>query len=212
MKAFQLTECMLSAAPSTRSNSRMAFPGASPSFSASGTRNGIAWALQTQDYLRSGPSIIHAYEAVKLQNELYHSTQTGLRDQPGGAVKFTLPTIANGKVYVGNQTTLAVFGLFPKTVTSPAAPTELIVRPVSFSKIQLSWANHADNATGIKVERSSDGVHFEQVNTVARNVSSYIDDGLTSSTRFFYRVRATNQVGDSGSSNEASAITGIQPP
>jgi hypothetical protein len=212
MKAFELVDGRLSATPVTQSNTRMAFPGASPSFSASGTRNGIAWALQTQDYLRSGPTILHVYEAVNLQNELYHSNQTGLRDQPGGAVKFTVPTIANGKVYVGTQSTLAVFGLFPSATTTPAAPSDLVARPLSFSRIQLSWTNHATNATGIKIERSSDGVQFQQVNTVARNVSSYTDDGLTSSTRFFYRVLATNQLGDSGYSNEDSAITGIQPP
>src|SRR5229473_2686049 len=212
MKAFELVDGRLSDTPVTRSNTRMAFPGASPSFSALGTRNGIAWALQTQDYSRSGPTILHAYEAVNLQNELYHSNQTGLRDRPGGAVKFSGPTIANGKVYVGTQTTLGVYGLFPEASTSPAAPSDLIARPVSFSRIQLSWTNHADNATGIKIERSPDGVEFEQVNTVARTVSSYIDVGLTSSTRFVYRVRATNQVGDSGSSNQAGAITGIQPP
>jgi len=212
MKAFELADGRLSATPVTQSNTRMAFPGASPSFSALATRNGIVWALQTQDYLRSGPTLLHVYEAVKLQNELYHSNQTGLRDRPGGAVKFTVPTIANGKVYVGTQTTLAVFGLFPPATTAPDAPSDLVARPVSFSKIQVSWTNHANNATGIKIERSSDGVQFEQVNTVARDVSSYTDDGLTSSTRFFYRVRATNQVGDSGYSNEESALTGVQPP
>ena len=212
MKAFELVDGRLSDTPVSRSNTRMAFPGASPSFSAFGNRNGIAWALQTQDYLRSGPTILHAYEAVNLQNELYHSNQTGLRDHPGGAVKFAVPTIANGKVYVGTQTTLAVYGLFPPTTTSPAAPSDLTARPISSSKIELSWTNHADNATGIKIERSSNGVTFKQVNTVARSVGSYTDAGLSSSTRFFYRVRATNQVGDSSPSNDASAITGIQPP
>ena len=44
--------------------------------------------------------------------ELYNGTQAaGNRDVPGGYVKFTVPTIASGKVFVGTQNSLAIFGL-----------------------------------------------------------------------------------------------------
>jgi Calx-beta domain len=84
------------------------FPGASPSISANGTNDGIAWTLE---YTNSAPAILSAYNATNLSTEIYNSTQTGTRDQLGGGVKFAVPTVANGKVYVAGQFNLSVFGL-----------------------------------------------------------------------------------------------------
>ena len=69
------------------------------------------WTLQVDAYATGGPAILHAYNALDLSQELYASDQAGLRDQLEGAVKWTVPTVANGKVYVATQRSLAVFGL-----------------------------------------------------------------------------------------------------
>jgi hypothetical protein len=111
LKAFQLSAGFLSASPVLQSNTVFGFPGATPSISANGTTNAIVWAVQGDAYKTGGPAILHAYNALDLSQELYASDQAGLRDQLEGAVKWTVPTVANGKVYVATQRSLAVFGL-----------------------------------------------------------------------------------------------------
>jgi hypothetical protein len=86
------------------------FPGPSPSLSANGDSNAIVWALQTDSYSGGGNSILHAYDATNVGNELYNTSQNDSRDDPGGAVKFSVPTIANGKVYVGAVKRITVYG------------------------------------------------------------------------------------------------------
>ncbi len=90
----------------------------------------------------------------------------------------------------------------------PAAPSGLNAVANSSSQITLSWVDNANNESGFKLERSlTSGSGFSQIATPAANVISHPNTGLTASTQYFYRIRATNAAGDSAYSNEASATT-----
>ena len=100
--------------PSSQSINTFPFPTATPSISSQGSSNGIAWAIDSSQYgPGQGPAVLHAYDATNLATELWNSAQAaGNRDQAGDAVKFTVPTVVNGKVYIGTQTEIDVYGLF----------------------------------------------------------------------------------------------------
>jgi hypothetical protein len=95
-------------------NSVNTFPprGAIPTVSASGTTNGIVWVLDLSAWASNGPAILDAYDATNVGNLLFSSPASGT-GAAGAAVKFTLPTVANGKVYVGGQASFCVYGLLP---------------------------------------------------------------------------------------------------
>ena len=83
------------------------FPGATASISASGASNGIVWAINSHNYCTPqsggcGPAQLYAYSATALGTQLWNSTIIGA-DSAGNAVKFTVPTVSNGKVYIGTR-------------------------------------------------------------------------------------------------------------
>jgi uncharacterized protein (TIGR03437 family) len=104
LKAFSLGNAKLGTSPSSETGAQFGYPGGVPSISANGTTNGIVWFLETSN-------ILHAYDASNLGHELYNSNQNRSRDALASYVKFSVPTIANGKVYVGTQSSVAVYGL-----------------------------------------------------------------------------------------------------
>jgi len=105
--SFNTTTGQFNTANVLQSAETYGFPGSTPSVSASGTTNGIVWALDNSNYCTNqspgcGPAVLHAYNASNLATELWNSTM-GTGNEAGNAVKFTVPTVANGKVYVGTR-------------------------------------------------------------------------------------------------------------
>ena len=89
--------------------------------------------------------------------------------------------------------------------SAPAAPTGLTATGISASQINLSW-NGSSGATSYKIQRSPDGsTGWTQVGTSSS--TTFSDTGLSAATTYFYRVIASNSVGDSPPSSTASART-----
>jgi transcriptional regulator CtsR len=102
-----------------------------------------------------------------------------------------------------------IYGASP---TLPNPPSNLITTPISSSRIDLSWQDNSDNETGFKIERRTSSGSYSQMATVGASVTSYSNTGLSTSTTYYYRVRAYSAAGDSPYSNEASATTLPPPP
>ena len=109
LNAFPISQAFISPTPSAQGSTAYGFPGATPSISANGTNDGIVWTIETDAYGNNGLAILHAADATNVASELYNSDN--VNQDPGGAVKFAVPTVANGNVYVGAQYAMAVYGL-----------------------------------------------------------------------------------------------------
>jgi hypothetical protein len=111
VKSYLLFNGLLSTSPTSQSTITYAYPGATPAVSANGSTNGLLWMLTT---VKSSTAVLHVYDGANLSRELYNSDQNKTRDQAGQAVKFAVPTVANGKVYIGTAGELDVYGLLPQ--------------------------------------------------------------------------------------------------
>jgi hypothetical protein len=107
LKAFTITNAMLGVQPSSQTATTFTYPGTLPVVSANGTSNAIVWAHENGDN-----AVLHAYDARDLSIELYNSEQApGGADRFGAGNKFIAPVVIDGKVFVGSESAVGVFGL-----------------------------------------------------------------------------------------------------
>src|SRR5262249_34128562 len=161
---------------SQTANGNFGYLPGSPTISANGTSNGIVWIEDTQN------NQLHAFDATTMATELWNSSQkAGGGDSMGAAVKFAVPTEANGEVVVGTKTSLVVYGLTPPAGTVPNAPANLTATALSGSSIQLTWTDNTqppNTANGYAIEQSTDGVNFTQATTAPAAATSISIGGL----------------------------------
>lgn len=108
------------------------------------------------------------------------------------------------------QGTLCTATFTNVSVNTPAAPSALSATAVSNSQVDLSWTINSSNQTGFKVERATDSGFTQNLTlltTTTANSWTYTDTTAAPGTTYYYRVRATNNVGDSADSARASAQT-----
>ena len=129
------------------------FPGSTPAVSANGNSNGIVWNVITQGFGNRGNETLQAHDATNVSKLLYSSDQDLARDNPGAAVKFVVPTVANGKVYVGAEYQVSVYGLL-NGATQVAAPA---ISPASESFTSSVIVTITDSTSGTTIHYTTDG-------------------------------------------------------
>jgi hypothetical protein len=216
-KAFRITNGVVNPNPVSQTSFTIGFPGSQPSISSNGTdgSTAIMWALRGDNFGQNGPETLLAFNAENLGQQLWSSNDVPSRDATGTSVKFVFPIVSNGHVYVGSNGFLTGYGLFPAHAAAPATPTNFQVMQLppaqgGDTKLQLSWTNPTPNdATLIKIERSTAGAGgpFTQVAQVGGDQTMFTDMGLMPATHYWYRIRATNEKGDSPYTSVADAFT-----
>jgi hypothetical protein len=159
LKSIALSNGTLNYSAITSSSPSFGFPGATPSISANGTTNGIVWLIDSSQYGNPGPgpgpAVLHAFNAANVANELYNSTQAGAnRDAAGNAVKFAVPTVTNGKVYVGATNEVDVYGLLSGGTAVAATP---VISPASESVTSSIPVSITDSTAGSAIYYTTDG-------------------------------------------------------
>jgi len=110
LRQFTWSDGRLSDQPVKQGQITVYVHGATMSLSANGASNGIIWEIDNSNHDNGGPAVLRAYDATDVSRELYDSAQAGSRDSAGTALKFTVPTIAGGKVLVGTANELDIYG------------------------------------------------------------------------------------------------------
>jgi len=171
MRSFEITNAKLGLAQTTATT--FTYPGALPSVSAYNSSNGIVWTSEN-----TNPAVLHAYDANNLNTELYNSDEAAAsRDHFGAGNKFIVPTIANGKVYVGTTNSVAIFG-YLRQVAPPVADgiytltnqnSKLLLEDPSASKYaaQVIWQYQANGHPEEKWFLSFNGKGFYTIQNVA---------------------------------------------
>ena len=108
--AYNPQSQQITANPTSVTTETFNFPGVVPSVSSNGNANAILWIVET-DSSHGGNAVLRAYDATNLATELYNSTQNDGRDDTGPAIKFSVPTIADGHVFVGSNGHVSMYGL-----------------------------------------------------------------------------------------------------
>jgi len=127
---------VLSSVPTSHTPEKFSWPAPSPTVSSNGNTNGILWVVDNGSWNSSCCSVLHAYDATNLSHELFNGTTAA------GAVKFTTPTIANGRVYIGGNGRLTVFGPLSDGPGCTATLACHKYQSVILSQLSISCSNY----------------------------------------------------------------------
>lgn len=195
-QAFDLDHGVLGTTSFTQSSIHTAFPSPSFSISSNGTQDGIAWAVRSDQFNTHGPFVLYAWDATDLTNTIYESDTNATRDAGGPANRYSIPMVANGKVYVVANGQVDVYGLLNGEPTA-AAPT---VSPNggTFSASQSVTLTSATATAGIyytldgstptpasKLYTDPITISADTTLEAISSASGYIESGVTTATFTF---------------------------
>ncbi len=167
LTAYSFVNGVLSTTPTSQSVQKFGFAAPTPAVSANGATNGIVWVIKTDTVGSLGAATLLAYDATNLGNTLYSSDTDLLRDSPGTPVTLNVPSIANGKVYVGAMGQVSVFGLLGATPTAPAP----VFSPAAGRVLFPQTVTITDAIAGATIYYTTDGT-TPTVNSLVYNSSS----------------------------------------
>ena len=156
LRAYTVTNGTLSTSATDLTTNIFGFPGATPTISASGTSNAVLWVVDEHAYSKTGPSgpaVLWAYNPNQLSTFLYNSNQNLSQDNPGGAVKYAVPIVNNGKVYVGAEGQLSVYGEL-SSASQVATPA---ISPASETFTSSLSVSITDTTPGATIYYTTDG-------------------------------------------------------
>ena len=197
LKMFPLTNGVLATRSSVQSSATSGFPGATPVISSNGTENGIVWALRTDQYNSNGPTVLYAFNATDPAQEYYDSGQNPTRDDAGQAIKFQVPVVTNGKVYVGVGTQVDVYGLLnaeqqaPAPIIAPSGGNYGAAQPIAITDsvggAAIYYTTDGSTPTTASTKYSSGGFQLSTDATVQAiaSASGYLQSAVTSATYSF---------------------------
>jgi len=182
LKVFAVADGFINPTPLSQSSETVTFRGATPSISANGVTNGIVWLLAPTPTL--GVTTLRAYDANDLTVKLYDSYTTMSANSSNQLiyVKFAVPTIANGKAYVGGTNSFSVLGLRPKILS--------IQRENDSGIVHLIFVSPKGGAAVIQV--SEDLVFWTDVGSGASSTAgtfTFTDSQAAGRPTRFYRLR-----------------------
>jgi hypothetical protein len=184
LTAYSFVNGVLSSNPTSTSAQLFTFPGPTPSVSSSGNTNGIVWLLKNDALDSSGWEALQAYDATNLAKLLYTSDTNLARDNPGYQLAFNVPTIANGKVYVGSQSPngagaqFSVYGLLADTPVAAAPVISPAPNPSQTFPLTVTISGPA-GATIYYTTNGSRPTSSSQVYSSATPISVSTDETIT---------------------------------
>ncbi len=161
----------------------------------------VVWIMDTSSHE------LHAYSALSLNQELWNSGPGSI-----ATVKFAVPTVANGQVFVGTQNGLQVFGLTGASapVQAPNPVSNLSAQALSGSSVELTWTDSTVSpnfATNYAIQVSTDNVHFTTMANAGQETTSYTVTGLNQNTTYYFQIVSSNSAGASNPSAPSTSAT-----